>query len=101
MHSTRTRGRNVTGRRYNIPMPEIPPGSGETVQPRRADVDGPAEGAGLPPGPAPVRQPRSPRPLPDAVAVRELIVPDSAPPFDDEPCDDEPVDGQPFDDKEF
>jgi Family of unknown function (DUF6459) len=82
-------------------MPEIPPGSGETVLPHRADGERPTEAAGLQPGPAPVRRPaqlplHSPRPLPDAVAVRELIVPDSAPPFDDEP-----VDGEAFDDEGF
>jgi Family of unknown function (DUF6459) len=109
MHSARlagAQGRNVTGRGYNIPMPEIPPGSGETVRPHRADGERPAEAAGLQPGPAPARRPahlplHSPRPLPDAVAVRELIVPDSAPPFDDEPFDDEAFDDEAFDDEGF
>ncbi len=51
----------------------------------------PGPAPGLPAGPAVVpmlptrvRQPRRQAPLPDAVAVRRLSVPDPAPPFDDE-----------------
>ncbi len=39
---------------------------------------------GLPLAPPGRRQPDFRRPLPDAVAIRRLIVPESAPPFDDE-----------------
>jgi hypothetical protein len=51
----------------------------------------PATGADVPAGPAVVpilptrvRQPGRQAPLPDAVAIRRLAVPDPAPPFDDE-----------------
>ena len=40
----------------------------------------------LPAVPRVTRAPGIRRPLPDAVAVRRLIVPESAPPFDDEPA---------------
>jgi hypothetical protein len=74
-------------------MPEKlpPPGSGGTAkQPRTDRAQRAADPVVLPLGPAGRRPPvsrRPPgrrRPLPDAVAVRQLIVPDSAPPFDDE-----------------
>jgi hypothetical protein len=70
-------------------MPEKPPPpSGGTAKQGGTDSEQQAAGTVvLPPGPGPgaTRPPGIRRPLPDAVAVRRLIVPESAPPFDDEP----------------
>ncbi|MGO8884354.1 MAG: Rv3235 family protein [Streptosporangiaceae bacterium] len=67
-------------------MPEkSPPPSGGTA--KQGGSEGEFRAAGtvvLPPSPAGRRPAGVRRPLPDAVAVRLLIVPESAPPFDDE-----------------
>ena len=60
-------------------MQQIPP-----PQPPRSAPDVPAGPAVVPILPTRVRQPGRQAPLPDAVAVRRLTVPDPAPPFDDE-----------------
>jgi len=56
---------------------------GARAQPPRADGPGP-DAAVLPMLPRFGRPPGVRRPLPDAVAVRRLEIPDSAPPYDDE-----------------
>jgi Family of unknown function (DUF6459) len=62
--------------------PPLPPTSaGEP----RSRVSGPAGRAVLPLVPGLERAPTRKRPLPDAAAVRLLLVPDSAPPYDDRP----------------
>jgi len=65
-------GDSVTSARYNSAMPEFPPLA-------------PAEGTGpLPLVGTPVTRRIADRgPLPDAVAVRQIPVPDTAPPYDD------------------
>ncbi len=63
-------------------MPEPSPPPTSSGQPRGADC-GSAGGAVLPLVPGFERRPAKQRPLPDAVAVRLLGVPDSAPPYDD------------------
>lgn len=60
-------------------MQQTPP-----PQPPRPAPDVPARPAVVPILPTRVRQPGRQAPLPDAVAVRRLTVPDPAPPFDDE-----------------
>ncbi|HUA40652.1 MAG TPA: Rv3235 family protein [Streptosporangiaceae bacterium] len=60
-------------------MQQTPP-----PQPPRPAPEVPAGPAVVPILPTRVRQPGRQAPLPDAVAVRRLIVPDPAPPFDDE-----------------
>jgi hypothetical protein len=60
-------------------MPQTPP-----PQPPRPAPEVPAGPAVVPILPTRVRQPGRQAPLPDAVAVRRLAVPDPAPPFDDE-----------------
>jgi hypothetical protein len=59
-------------------MQQTPP------QPPRPAPEVPARAAVVPILPTRVRQPGRQAPLPDAVAVRRLMVPDPAPPFDDE-----------------
>jgi Family of unknown function (DUF6459) len=66
-----------------MPKPSPPPTS--SGEPRGAD-SGSAGGAVLPLVPGLRRRPAKQRPLPDAVAVRLLRVPDSAPPYDDSPA---------------
>ena len=65
-------------------MPEPSPPPTSSGEPRGADC-GSAGGAVLPLVPGFERRPAKQRPLPDAVAVRLLGVPDSAPPYDDSP----------------
>ena len=60
-------------------MQQTPP-----PQPPRSVPEIPAGPAVVPILPTRVRQPGRQAPLPDAVAVRRLTVPDPAPPFDDE-----------------
>jgi Family of unknown function (DUF6459) len=60
-------------------MQQTPP-----PQPPRPAPEVPAGPAVVPILPTRVRQPGRQAPLPDAVAVRRLAVPDPAPPFDDE-----------------
>ena len=60
-------------------MQQTPP-----PQPTRPAPEVPAGPAVVPILPTRVRQPGRQAPLPDAVAVRRLTVPDPAPPFDDE-----------------
>jgi hypothetical protein len=60
-------------------MQQTPP-----PQPPRPASEVPAGPAVVPILPTRVRQPGRQAPLPDAVAVRRLAVPDPAPPFDDE-----------------
>jgi hypothetical protein len=60
-------------------MQQTPP-----PQPPRPAPEIPARPAVVPILPTRVRQPGRTAPLPDAVAVRRLTVPDPAPPFDDE-----------------
>ena len=60
-------------------MQQTPP-----PQPPRPAPDVPAGPVVVPILPTRVRQPGRQAPLPDAVAVRRLAVPDPAPPFDDE-----------------
>jgi hypothetical protein len=74
--------RNVTGCLYNTDMPEPSPPPTSSGQPRSADC-GSAGRAVLPLIPGFERRRAKQRPLPDAVAVRLLGVPDSAPPYDD------------------
>src|SRR5258708_23303118 len=63
------------------PMPPPPPGApGES----RARASGSARRLVLPLVPGLDRPPARKRPLPDAAAVRLVVVPDSAPPYDDE-----------------
>ena len=62
--------------------PPLPPTSaGEP----RSPVSGSADRTVLPLAPGLERAPARTRPLPDAAAVRLLLVPDSAPPYDDRP----------------
>ena len=64
-------------------MPLTPPTSGRGPRPE------PSPSAGrtvLPLVPGLERRPARRRPLPDAVAVRLLVVPDTAPPYDDHPA---------------
>ena len=56
----------------------------QTPQPPRPAPEVPAGPAVIPILPTRLRQPGRQAPLPDAVAVRRLTVPDPAPPFDDE-----------------
>jgi Family of unknown function (DUF6459) len=69
-------------------MPETPPPAGEAL----------AAGQVLPLAPSrrtPSRRTPPRRPLPDAVAVRRIPVPESAPPYDDElPADGKPAAGR-------
>jgi hypothetical protein len=62
--------------------PSPPPMSAQEPRPR---VSGSAGRAVLPLVPGFERAPTRKRPLPDATAVRLLLVPDSAPPYDDRP----------------
>jgi len=93
------------GGRRGIPAPEMSPAGSTTLvmqQPplqqlrpsesaspqlaaaQEAAQIAPARPTGVPMLPTRVRQPGRQAPLPDAVAIRRLAVPDGAPPFDDE-----------------
>jgi hypothetical protein len=90
------RAENVTGSGYNVRMPQKPPHAGTpiprpkaatpaTPEPAQLATPQPAEPAAPQPAPLATPQPAEPAaPLPAAVAVRRLVVPDSAPPYDDE-----------------
>ena len=79
-------------------MTQNPPPPSQLAEPPLEPPHQPTQpglGAGLPASPAVVpmlptrlRQPGRQAPLPDAVAVRRLAVPDPAPPYDDEISDD-------------
>jgi hypothetical protein len=94
---------NVTGPGYNTDMPGFPPPRPDLAEPAppggpmtspppptsagepRSRVPGSAGRTVLPLVPGFERAPARNRPLPDATAVRLLLVPDSAPPYDDRP----------------
>jgi hypothetical protein len=65
------------------PMPLTPPTSGIGPRPEPSPSSGRTV---LPLVPGLERRPARRRPLPDAVAVRLLMVPDTAPPYDDHPA---------------
>jgi hypothetical protein len=71
-------------------MPTLPPERPRGLPPADSEPadggpggTGPAE-AGCPRAPARPRPPAGPRPLPDPAAVRLCLIPDSAPPYDEE-----------------